>query len=187
MIKVNDLAVGYNGKAVASGVTFEVPAGGTLYITGENGCGKSTLLATLTGQLKKIGGEMQVNGSFSYGPRTKEVCEDFPLSVKETVCGTGRYGLSTEEERKLGISGLLKKPYRMLSGGQKEKVLIARALNTRPDIVFLDEPTTGLDPESSQSLKEMVRSLSGTVTFVIVTHDSSFIDEGEGFSSYRMG
>lgn len=186
----NELSVGYDGKAVATGLSFVVNPGDLLCVIGENGAGKSTLIRTLLGLLTPVGGEVRfgdglVSGEVGYLPQQGDVQRDFPASVGEIVLSgcLSRLGMRPffgKEERRMasealgrvGASDLSRQSFSELSGGQQQRVLLARALCAASRLIVLDEPTTGLDPEASRSLYELLDSLRAEgVAIIAVTHD----------------
>lgn len=190
--RLTDAAVGYDGKAVLNGLTFALPRGRFTAMVGENGCGKTTLLKTLAGILPPITGRVEVSGMNSalpvlgYVPQRDSLDSVWPLSAFEVaLMGTyvrlaiGR--TFTDAERKLtrdclaqtGAADLEHKAFSVLSGGQKQRVLIARALATQPEVLLLDEPTAGIDPEATQAVMELLSRLHRErhLTILMVNHD----------------
>ena len=189
-ISCHDLILGYEGKAVVSGLSFSVNAGDYLSVVGENGSGKTTLMkallklkAPLFGSIE--GGEGLDSKEIGYMPQHTAIQTDFPASVREVVRSgcLNRSGFrpyynklekltADENMEKLGISSLAKRCYRELSGGQQQRVLLARALCAAHSILLLDEPAAGLDPNASTDMYELIKSLndSGT-TIIMISHD----------------
>lgn len=186
-----NLAVGYDGKTVVSGLNFEVCAGDYLCIVGENGAGKSTLVKTLMQLQSPLSGSIRFGDGLQkkeigYLPQQTIVQKDFPASVQEIVrsgCQT-RCGLrpfySREEKqfaadamRKMQIEGLRKRCYRELSGGQQQRVLLARALCAARKMLLLDEPAAGLDPKVTAELYSLIEKLNREdgVTILMISHD----------------
>ena len=186
-----NLAVGYDGKTVVSGLNFEVCAGDYLCIVGENGAGKSTLVKTLMQLQSSLSGSIRFGDGLQkkeigYLPQQTIVQKDFPASVQEIVrsgCQT-RCGLrpfySREEKqlaadamRKMQIEGLRKRCYRELSGGQQQRVLLARALCAARKMLLLDEPAAGLDPKVTAELYSLIEKLNREdgVTILMISHD----------------
>lgn len=186
-----NLAVGYDGKTVVSGLNFEVCAGDYLCIVGENGAGKSTLVKTLMQLQSPLSGSIRFGDGLQkkeigYLPQQTIVQKDFPASVQEIVrsgCQT-RCGLrpfySREEKqlaadamRKMQVEGLRKRCYRELSGGQQQRVLLARALCAARKMLLLDEPAAGLDPKVTAELYSLIEKLNRKdgVTILMISHD----------------
>lgn len=187
MIKVQHLTVKYEKKIALEDISFDVKEGDYLAIVGQNGSGKSTLMKTLLGLKSASGGTISM-GSFEkigYLPQLDESLDNFPARVEEIV----KIGLlnqvsfpyfygKKEKERvnevleELKIYDLKKKYFGALSGGQKQRVLLARALIASRDILFLDEPTTGLDPIATKEFYDCLDELSlQGLTIVMITHD----------------
>ena len=190
-IKCIDAAIGYDGKKIAEGISFEVESGDFLCIVGENGSGKTTFMKTLLGLNKVISGKIEftdrVTGNkLGYLPQQSEEKRDFPITVEEVVRSgcVGSLGfrpfLTRSQKQtardnmfRLGITSLAKTPFGRLSGGQKQKVLLARALCAVDDIILLDEPVSGLDPKATEDMYALVKELNENhgVTVIMITHD----------------
>ena len=190
-ITCEDLALGYEGKAVTEHIHFTVNKGDYLCIIGENGAGKSTLMKTLLRLIQPISGTIETGDGLSayevgYLPQQTAVQRDFPASVLEIVRSgcLNRSGLRpfyTRQEKqlaldnmeRLGITHLAKRCYRELSGGQQQRVLLARALGATQKMLVLDEPVTGLDPKAQTELYELIAKLNREdgITILMVSHD----------------
>lgn len=189
---LTDAAVGYDGKPVLAGLTFELPRGRFTAMVGENGSGKTTLLKTLAGILPPVGGRVELSGTngappvLGYVPQRDSLDPLWPLSAFEVaLMGTyGRLGAGRaagEAEHRFareclaqtGAADWERKAFSVLSGGQKQRVLIARALATQPEVLLLDEPTAGIDPETTQAVMAMLSRLHRErhLTILMVNHD----------------
>lgn len=184
------LMVGYGNRTVLSDLTFSIHAGEYLCITGENGAGKSTLMRTLLGLQKPLAGTLQYKDGIGkkgigYLPQQMPIQKDFPASVREIV-RSGCLGnmkwrpyysrrekeKAEENMKRLQIGALASACYRELSGGQQQRVLLARALCAAGSMLFLDEPVTGLDPETAEELYDIIQTLHQSgMTIVMITHD----------------
>ncbi len=192
LLEVNDLSLGYDGKAIAEHLNFKVDAGSYLCIVGENGSGKTTLMKTLLHLQKPLSGTINYGDGLKpdeigYLPQQTEVQRDFPASVYEIVISgcqsrLGRrafYGkeekeLAAEAMRRMAIEDLKDRCYRDLSGGQQQRVLLARALCAARKIILLDEPVSGLDPKVTAELYKLIEDLNREgVTIIMVSHDIS--------------
>ena len=189
-LSVENLTLGYEGRAVVEGLSFTVESGDYLYILGENGSGKSTLIKALLGLHPAMAGHIRrgdglERDEIGYLPQQTDVQRDFPASVLEIVRSgfAGRRGLRpfyTQAEKaeaarnmeRLGIAHLARRCYRELSGGQQQRVLLARALCAAGKMLLLDEPVAGLDPAAAEEMYGLVDSLNreGT-TILMVSHD----------------
>ena len=191
LIEAKNLNVFYEQTHALEDVSFELDEGDFLCIVGENGSGKSTLVKTLLGLVKAKSGELKMhadlkNDDYGYLPQVQPLQKDFPASVSEVVLSgcvnkhKFRPFFNQADKRcaldnmaKLDILHLKRKAFRDLSGGQKQRALIARALCASNKILLLDEPATGLDPEATDSLYELVKKLNKDfgITIVMITHD----------------
>ena len=190
LIKAEDLSLGYEGKSVADGISFEISEGDYLCILGENGAGKSTLVKAILGLHAPLSGTITYGSGFSnreigYLAQQTMVQQSFPASVEEVVLSgmvnrLGKrfyYSWSQKKEafsnlEKMGIKDLRKKSFQELSGGQMQRVLLARALCAAGKVLLLDEPVSGLDPHTSSGLYSIVDRLNGEgMTIIMVTHD----------------
>lgn len=186
-----NLSVGYEGKTILHNINFEVKAGDYLCIVGENGSGKSTLMKTILGLLPVINGEILFGdglkkNEIGYLPQKTGIQKDFPASVREIVfSGCQSHGgnhlfyskkekqIAYDNMNKLQINNLENKSYRQLSGGQQQKVLLARALCATGKMLLLDEPISGLDPKSAQELYTVIKKLNqqDKITIIMISHD----------------
>lgn len=186
-----NLSVGYDGKMILHDINFEVHAGDYLCIVGENGSGKSTLMKTMLGLLPIIKGKILFGdglkkNEIGYLPQQTNIQKDFPASVREIVLSgcqahnVNRLFYSKKEKQiaydninKLQINNFKNKSYRQLSGGQQQKVLLARALCATKKILLLDEPVSGLDPKSTQELYTVIKKLNQQegITIIMISHD----------------
>ena len=185
-----DLTLGYDGKAVVSGLNFSINAGDYLCIVGENGSGKSTLMKTLLRLKSPMSGSIETgeglhSNEIGYLPQQNVVQKDFPASVREVVrsgclnrSGWRPFYSQSEKKRaddameRLSILPLATRCYRELSGGQQQRTLLARALCATGKILLLDEPASGLDPKAAIEMYELIAGLNkdGT-TIIMVSHD----------------
>lgn len=186
-----NLAVGYEGRAVLENLNFSVCPGDYLCIVGENGSGKSTLMKTILGLQPPVRGKVLTGdglrkNKIGYLPQQTPVQRDFPASVREIVlsgcqgrCGgrpfysKGEKQLAQTAMERMQVAALAKRCYRTLSGGQQQRVLLARALCAASQLLILDEPITGLDPAAAQDLYKTLAYLNQKegMAIVMVTHD----------------
>jgi ABC-type Mn2+/Zn2+ transport system ATPase subunit len=186
------VAVGYGRKAVVTDVNLSVDRGSFVGLFGSNGSGKSTLLRTILGIIPPIRGTIHLpnaNGrlpSLGYVPQRDRLDPVFLLSVFEVV-RMGVYGrvgpglpVNRPERhfvweclRQTGVDNLARQRFSELSGGQLQRVLIARALASKPDLLLLDEPTAGIDSAASHSIMELLKHINqeNGVAILLVTHD----------------
>ena len=190
LIRLNNVTVSYEGDLAAENVSFSVEKGDYLVILGENGSGKSTVMKAMLGLVKLKSGEVIHSDGLKktgvgYLPQQTRIQRDFPASVEEVVQSgvvnrLGRRLFPGREEKqrarqqmeRLEIWEMRKKPYRALSGGQQQRVLLARALCATDSLLLLDEPVTGLDPETTTEMYEIIRNINRQgVAIVTVSHD----------------
>ena len=198
IIKVNDLLKKYGDFTAVNRVSFEVERGTLLGFLGVNGAGKTTVINMLATLLTPDGGSVEICGEI-LGKGDQEIrqkigivyqqnCLDDILSVKENlICRGIIHGLSKAEAKKqcmrlceiLKMGDFINKKYRMLSGGQKRRCEIAAALMHAPEILFLDEPTTGLDPATRLDVWNTVEDLQKNekMTVFLTTH---YMEEAAG-------
>jgi zinc transport system ATP-binding protein len=195
-VVVRDLSFSYAGPPVLEGVNLEVATGEFLGVVGPNAGGKSTLLKLILGLLEPGTGEVRVLDrpprevcrSLGYVPQYPQFGRDFPISVEETVL-TGRLGNGsmiggyTAQDREIArramgeteVDGLARRQLRTLSGGQLQRVLVARALAAEPRILILDEPTANIDQRVEADIFELLKRLNLRMTILVVSHDVGFI------------
>jgi iron complex transport system ATP-binding protein len=196
LLSVRDLRCGYRDHEVVHGVSFDVARGEFVCIIGANGCGKTTTLKALLGLIKPSAGSVSVCGEevthmndrdrarhFAYIPQAHT--PPFPFTVADVVLlGRTPYinhlAQTTSHDRRvayralelLSIADLADSIYTQLSGGQRQLVLIARALTQQPDLMVMDEPTASLDFGNQQVVLVRMRMLARLgMSVVMVTHD----------------
>ncbi|MEA2491273.1 MAG: type transport system ATP-binding protein [Acidobacteriota bacterium] len=196
-IEVRNVVKRFGGFVAVNGVSFEVQAGEIFGLLGPNGAGKSTLIRILTTLLPPTSGTAMVAGfdvvTQSHQVRTaigvipQAMTSDLDLSVGENLLIFAKlYGVSRAKRTRL-IHDLLEavellqwvdKPVKLLSGGMRRRVEIARGLVSEPQVLFLDEPTTGLDPVSRVGVWEMLRKIKSQrdLTVLLTTH---YMDEAD--------
>ncbi|MCY3624698.1 MAG: ABC transporter ATP-binding protein [Candidatus Dadabacteria bacterium] len=196
LLKTSGLSYGVNGKIIVDDVSFEIKRNEFLGIVGPNGTGKSTLLRLLARIINPTGGHILLDGEDISGYEAKELYKkisflpqtsyfDFPLSVLEVVL-TGRYpylGIfeseSTEDIKRaedclslVDLEGFSRRKVTTLSGGEQQRVSIARVLAQETDFIFLDEPSSHLDIHHKFALMELLESLAQEGKGVVaVLHD----------------
>ena len=182
-IKCIDLDIGYDGKAVVSGLNLKINDGDYLCIVGENGSGKTTLMKTLLGLIPLLGGSIQDlnKNDIGYLPQISDIQKEFPATVEEVVLsGTKKLFYRKKEKdlmrfnlERLNIANLSKCKFSELSGGQRQRVLLARALCASKKILLLDEPASGLDPKAAAMMYEIINKLNKEdgMTIIMISHD----------------
>ncbi|MCG0279061.1 MAG: metal ABC transporter ATP-binding protein, partial [Thermanaeromonas sp.] len=199
IIRIQDAVVSYREDVALRGVSLTVRRGELVGIIGPNGAGKTTLLTLVNGLGKLLRGQVEVLGyslnrgcphtlrrRIGYVPQIQSIDPRMPVNVWEVVM-MGRYGRlgllrrpgSIDREivdcmlRLVGMSHLAQRPIGHLSGGEQQRVAIARALAQEPDILLLDEPTTGLDRRARIEIMALVKEIhrSRCLTTLMVTHE----------------
>jgi zinc transport system ATP-binding protein len=196
IISVKNLSVKYNASTVFNDVSFEIQQGDYVALSGPNGSGKTTLIKTILGLIAPAKGEIflfntpiaEFNdwGRIGYVPQSISFNLNFPATVEEVIAMglipkipfprriTKSYRSSVQRVLSLmDISNLNKKGIGELSGGQLQRVIIARALINEPDLLVLDEPITALDPETRERFFSILSDINKNkkVTIILITHD----------------
>lgn len=193
IIELNNVTAGYDGRAQIRNVSLNVTDSDFIVVTGPNGSGKTTLIRVLLGLIEPMDGTVShgtaaARPRFGYLPQYSSIDRDFPIDVLSTVLSglnadKGLFGRFTAADRttaratlaRMGLAALARRPINALSGGQLQRVLMARAIVSRPDVLVLDEPTTYIDKPSWQQLRDIIDDLRRTCAVVMVSHDSEFI------------
>jgi ABC-type Mn2+/Zn2+ transport system ATPase subunit len=192
VLDVKHVSKRFGDKVVLEDVSFHMPVGEFLCLCGPNGAGKSTLLKIVLGLVHPDRGEIRIAGlaadkgrsRIGYVPQRKAFDRDFPASPLEVVVANlrGRWPLRiTKEERdlamavleKTGAGKLANAQMRDLSGGETQRVFLARALATKPDLLILDEPTAGVDVGGRAAIIDLMAEISASETIgaILVTHN----------------
>ena len=189
-VEINNLSIKYNEQLVLHDINFSIEEKDFMAIIGPNGGGKSTLLKVILGILTPDTGEVKVFGRepkkardlMGYLPQNLVFDPDFPINVFETVL-TGRYHVLfkdySKQDRKAVLQSLkdvemqdLKdRQISKLSGGQMQRVFIARAIVREPKLLLMDEPMASIDPEMQRSFYDLMSQLKDKMSIVLVSHD----------------
>jgi len=189
-ITLKDVAIGYSGNAILSGINFSLKAGEFTVLFGPNGSGKTTLFKTILRIIPPIQGTIVYGDRrlprFGYVPQRQSLDEIYPFTTGEVVL-MGTFGQAkpfcvipktdrvwVEQCLKdVGMLDFKKRLFSELSGGQKQRILIARALATKPDILLLDEPIAGVDVVAQKMIMELISILykKHKLTILMVTHE----------------
>lgn len=187
LVALERAAIGYGGRPLLPSVDVSVAPGDFLAVVGPNGGGKTTLLRTLLGTLPLVSGRRAARRALQVGyvPQRDHVDAIWPLSAEDVVVmgrfpGLGpwrRAGRSDREAARraleqVGVGAVAARAYGALSGGQRQRTLIARALVAEPELLALDEPTSGMDPAAELATMDLVRDLwrGGKLAVVMVSH-----------------
>lgn len=184
LIRTKDLIKTFGDKTVIEHLNLEVEEGKLLAYIGTNGAGKSTTMEMLTGLLKPTSGEIELAADLKIGMAFQESVLDEELTVLDNL--KSRQALYRKQDKawleKLiqltGLDAFLNQTYGTLSGGQRRRVDIVRALLNKPNLLFLDEPTTGLDIQTRRAIWEILHRLQreGNLTIFLTTH---YLEEAE--------
>jgi zinc transport system ATP-binding protein len=193
---MQDVTVSYRDHVVLRDISLELAAGRYLAVVGPNGAGKTTLLKTILGTVRPLSGTVRVFGKppwklgddrrrIGYVPQVTTTDIHFPITVYQAVI-MGRYGRvglvrrPAQADRqaahramaRVRITDLSREPIGRLSGGQRQRVYVARALANEPDLLLLDEPTSGVDIATAESFYELLHRLNGEgMAIIVVSHD----------------
>ena len=191
IIKIDHLYKSYGEVKAVQDLSFRVKKGELFGFLGLNGAGKSTTISIMCGQLKKDGGSVEINGKNldenpneikrELGVVFQNSVLDKPISVYENlktraalygICGQAFEARMRELTDTFELSDILQRPIGKLSGGQRRRVDVARALVHKPSILVLDEPTTGLDPQTRKTVWGIIENLRKTekMTVFLTTH-----------------
>jgi len=191
IIEVKNLTKKYNGLTAIKDISFDVFEGEIFGLLGPNGAGKTTTLEIMETLRQETEGDVIIDGhSINSEPaKIKEIvgvqlqqAGFYPsLTLFESLeLFAGMYNVDVDPKKLLEKVGLLdkaKSPFKKLSGGQKQRFSIATTLVNTPKVIFLDEPTTGLDPQARRNLWELIKALrKGSTTIIMTTH---YMDEAE--------
>lgn len=192
-IHIEKLTVNYRHTPALTCVCLDVPKGEFLGIIGPNGGGKTTLLKAILGLVPIAEGEIKIFGNhikenksvIAYVPQFSLVDRAFPISALEVVLTAYLKGAihpffrynkqqrksAVEAMERMGIADLADRQISELSGGEFQRLLIARAIATNPEILLLDEPTASIDPVSRENIYLLLSELNKSVTIIMATHD----------------
>lgn len=196
VIEIENVTFSYDGATVLEDVSMTVHERDFLSVVGPNGGGKTTILKLVLGLIRPAKGSIRVFGCppenvrsrIGYMPQYTSLDPLFPVSVLDVVLmgrlGPGmRFGPYRKSDRikaeealeKVELFSLRNRPFSRLSGGQFQRVLIARALVSAPDLLLLDEPTSNIDAVLETELYDLLHQLNERLTIVLVTHDLGFV------------
>lgn len=203
LISADRLSVGYSRKVIVNGIEFEVKQGEILTLIGPNGAGKSTVLKTIAGYLKRLDGTVMVGNRDMLEFSEKEMAKRLSVVLTERispelmtcreVVETGRYpytgsfGLLTEKDRavvenaieKVSMQDYADVDFSSVSDGQRQRVMLARAICQEPEILILDEPTSYLDIHHKIQFLEILRSLAKEKQMAVILsmHELDFAEK----------
>ncbi|MDO5530339.1 MAG: ATP-binding cassette domain-containing protein [Paracoccus sp. (in: a-proteobacteria)] len=182
-LRIENVSVIRSGQALLDGVDLTVPAGRRLVVLGPNGAGKSLLLRVCHGLIAPDRGRI-IWACGTPRPDTQAMVLQRPVLLRRSVAANLDYPLALRRLPKdarreivaatlsrFGLAAMAERPARLLSGGEQQRLALARAWTLRPQILFLDEPSSALDPSATRVIEEMIASFSDDgITVVMTTH-----------------
>lgn len=190
IIQVENLSFAFSDYPVIKEANFTLNQGEMITFFGPNGGGKTSLLHLLMGFYNPTKGKISIFGKscqeardkMGFVPQHFSYDKEFPISILEVVLGGFTlpwHGKASYKEKKqaheilekLGLEKLIHRSFSEASGGQQQRVLLARALVNNPEILFLDEPTSSIDVEAKKVIYNLITSLKGKITIILVSHD----------------
>ena len=191
LLDIDRISAQYDGKGVLDEVSMRLTAGGRVAVAGPNGAGKSTLFKVVAGIHRPSAGTVRVYGSdpdrhvcIAYIEQHPDLNWRFPATVEDVVAmgriaRTGYFRFPRRADRsivasameRVAIAPLRRRRIGELSGGERQRMFIARALAQQAELLLLDEPFTGLDPDARRLLDETLQALGDEVTALLSTHD----------------
>lgn len=198
VICVSQVCFSYENENVLDDVSFCAQQGDFIGLVGPNGGGKTTLLKIILGLLEPDRGSLRIFGgspkearqAIGYVPQQCQLDKDFPINVENVVLmgclsSSPIFGGFSQREKELAQEALAKmdlvdyryQQFGRLSGGQRQRVLIARALVGNPQMLIMDEPTSNLDSRSQNQIYELLNSMKGDCTIILVSHDLGVVSK----------
>ncbi len=183
-LSLEDMGYAVGGKTLLSGITLRIEAGQRLVVMGANGAGKSLFLRLCHGLIDPTQGRRRWASDEARAEAQAMVFQrpvllrrsvaanlDYPLALKGLPRAARRETVARTLDR-FGLNDLAERPARLLSGGEQQRLALARAWAMRPQVLFLDEPSSALDPSATRIIEEMVAQFSDEgITIVMTTHD----------------
>jgi tungstate transport system ATP-binding protein len=184
-IALDDVSVVARDVAILDDLSLLLKSGAPTALIGPNGAGKTTLLRVAMGLVAPARGRVTWNGRADVPPVRRAIMFQRPAMLRRSAGGNIRYALAaagvprSKRAKRIddllslvGLAGLADRPARRLSGGEQQRLALARALARDPEILFLDEPTASLDPAATKSIEDIVRAIAARgIKVVMTTHD----------------
>lgn len=184
-IALDDVRYGVPGVSILNGVSLSITAGAPTVLIGPNGSGKTTLIRVAMGLIEPTAGRVTWGGVADASPERRAIVFQRPVMLRRSAAANIEYALASagiaRDEWSARVEGLLKlvglagfgaRPARRLSGGEQQRLALARALARDPQVLFLDEPTASLDPAATKSVEDVVRAVVARgIKVVLSTHD----------------
>jgi tungstate transport system ATP-binding protein len=184
-IVLHDVSVKTREFAILDSVSLRLMPGAPTVVIGPNGAGKTTLLRVAMGLEQPMAGEVSFGGRLNVPPVRRAIVFQRPVMLRRSAAANVEYALASgnvprsEWPRRIaelfdtvGLTGLGARPARRLSGGEQQRLALARALARDPEVLFLDEPTASLDPAATKAIEDVVRAVAARgIKVVMATHD----------------
>jgi tungstate transport system ATP-binding protein len=184
-IMLQDVSLSARGVTILDRISMTVARGAPTVLIGPNGAGKTTLLRVMMGLLRPSSGQVRWDGRDDAAPTRRAIVFQRPVMLRRSAVGNIRYALAAagvprvlRSERaaelldQAGLKDIAERPARRLSGGEQQRLALARALARDPQVLFLDEPTASLDPAATKAVEDVVRAVAARgIKVVMSTHD----------------
>ena len=184
-IRIEDASVRAGALTILDRITLDLAAGPPTVLIGPNGSGKTTLIRLAMGLIEPAAGRVTWGGRAHAAPARRAIMFQRPVMLRRSAAGNLHYALAAagcpraaREPRVVellalvSLSGLGERPARRLSGGEQQRLALARALAREPEVLFLDEPTASLDPAATKAVEDVIRAVAARgIKVVMSTHD----------------
>jgi tungstate transport system ATP-binding protein len=184
-VLIDDASLIVRGVTILDRVTLALAPGPPTVLIGPNGSGKTTLLRLAMGLVAPSRGRVSWGGREQMAPTHRAIVFQRPVMLRRSAAGNLRYALAAADAPRgervarvgellalVGLSGLGERPARRLSGGEQQRLALARALAKEPQVLFLDEPTASLDPAATKAVEDVIRAVTARgIKVVMSTHD----------------
>lgn len=184
-IVLDDVRYSVRALTILDSVSLMLSSGAPTVLIGPNGAGKTALLHVAMGLIEPTGGRVTFGGRTHSPPLRRAIVRQRPTMLRRSTAANVEYALSisgvahgewparvTELLGLVGLDGLGQRPARRLSGGEQQRLALARALARDPEVLFLDEPTASLDPAATKAIEDVIRAVTArNIKVVMVTHD----------------
>ena len=184
-IVLQDISVLARGLAIIDRVSLALMPGAPTIVIGPNGAGKTTLLRVAMGLVEPTGGQVTWGGRTGVPPTRRAIVFQRPVMLRRSATANVEYALASANVARIewpsrieelfnvvGLAGLGARPARRLSGGEQQRLALARALARGPEVLLLDEPTASLDPAATKAIEDVIRAVAARgIKVVMATHD----------------